>query len=286
MNQFQEFGNYRFHYHVTGNTMIELVKEKKIGNGKIEAVVLAAGSSGVLASGDRVKQEFPNAKMVTLEPTKCPTIALNGYGDHDIQGIGDKHVTWIHNVMNTDAVALMDDIDSKRMLQVLTDPEGIKFLKEIADSETVDFISDKFGISGICNVMGAIKMAKYYDLKEDENIFVVATDSIDRYGSVMKEMEETYGKIDRTVAKESLERIFHRQEPSFVFEGDKYTKLRWHNLKYFTWVEQQGKEVAELNAQKYQDYWEKEQDKVAEIDELIIKYREENKSTMNEVMKI
>jgi cysteine synthase len=286
LNQFQEFGNYRFHYHVTGNTMVELVKEKNIGNGRISAVVLTAGSAGAIASGDRVKQVFPEAKIVAGEPAQCPTIALNGYGDHDIQGIGDKHITWIHNVMNMDGVVLIDDMDCKRMLQVMSDPEGMNFLKEFVDNGMIDFMSDKFGISGIANVIGAIKTAKYYKMKSDENIFVIATDSISRYGSVMKQMESQFGKLDRTEAKSRTERIFHYQEPSGFFEGDKYNRERWHNLKYFTWVEQQGKTVEELNAQKDQAYWIKQQNKVAEMDELIKQYREDHKDTLKSIMDV
>lgn len=284
MNQFQEFGNYRFHYHVTGNTMVELVKERKIGNGRISAVVAAVGSAGAIASGDRVKQEFPEAKIVAIEPIQCPTLALNGYGDHDIQGIGDKHVTWIHNVMNTDTVVLLDDMDCKRMLQVISDPEGVKFLKEFVDSPMVDFMSDKFGISGICNVIGAIKTAKHYKMGTEDNIFVIATDSLSRYGSVMKQLDESLGKLDRSEAKLRTERIFHYQEPSFVFEGDTCNRQRWHNLKYFTWVEQQGKTVEELNAQKSQKYWEEQQKKVDEMNWRITNYREEHRDSLKRIM--
>ncbi len=286
LNQFQEFGNYRFHYYVTGNTMVELVKEKNIGNGRIAGVVLTVGSAGAIASGDRVKQEFSEAKIIAGEPVQCPTIALNGYGDHDIQGIGDKHVTWIHNVMNTDGIVLIDDMDCKKMLQVMTDPEGISFLKELADSEMVDFISDKLGISGIANIIGAIKTAKFYKMKRDENIFVIATDSIARYGSVMRQMEERGGTLDRGEAKSRTERIFLGQEPSWFFEGDKYSRERWHNLKYFTWVEQQGKTVEELNAQKDQSYWLEKQQEAGRMNGLIEDYRKEHWSTLRGVMGI
>jgi cysteine synthase len=286
LNQFQEFGNYRFHYHVTGNTMAELVQEKKIGNGRVAAVVLTVGSAGAIASGDRVKQVFPEAKIIGGEPIQCPTLALNGYGDHDIQGIGDKHVTWIHNVMNMDGVVLIDDVDCKKMLNVLTDPEGQKFLKEFVDNDALEFIKDKFGISGIANVIGAIKTAKYYKMTSEENIFVVATDSLTRYGSVMKQIEDQYGKLDRAEAKSRTERIFHHQEPSWFFEGDKYNRERWHNLKYYTWVEQQGKTVEELDAMKSQAFWVKEQQKVDEMNTLIKQYREDNKEAINSVMGI
>ncbi|MBO8138886.1 MAG: pyridoxal-phosphate dependent enzyme [Thermosipho sp. (in: Bacteria)] len=283
LNQFDEFGNYRFHYYVTGNSMIELVKNKKIGNQRISAVVLGVGSAGTIASGDRVKQEFPEAKVVAVEPLQCPTISLNGYGGHDIQGIGDKHVTWIHNVMNNDAVVLIDDMDSKKMLQVLTDPEGIKFLKEFVPSDAVDFISDKFGISGVANLIAAIKMAKFYNFESDDNIFIVATDSIERYRSVMDNLTKQFGKLDRAEAKSRTERILLYQEPSWIFEGDKYSRERWHNLKYYTWIEQQGKTLEELNAQKSQEYWVNQQEKTKITDEKILEYRQKH---YDELMKI
>lgn len=286
LNQFKEFGNYRFHYHVTGGTMCELVKENKIGNGRIAAVVSAAGSAGAIASGDKVKQEFSEAKVICLEPIQCPTISMNGYGDHDIQGIGDKHVTWIHNVMNTDAVIQIDDVDCKKILQVMTGEQGVTFLKEFADNELVDFMKDKVGISAMCNIIGAIKTAKYYNFGKDENIVVFATDSIDRYGSVLDEMDKMYGKVDRAKAKSRWERIFEKQEPSYVFEGDVYSKERWHNLKYFTWIEQQGMDIKDLNAMKSQDFWKSEQIKVSVINEKIESYRKENWDRIRKILEI
>ena len=276
LNQFSEFGNYRFHYYVTGNTVIELVKKYKIGNGRISAVVLGVGSAGTIASGDRIKQEFPEAKIVAVEPLQCPTLAFNGYGAHDIQGIGDKHVTWIHNVFNMDAVVLVSDIDAKMMLHVLVDEKGKEFLSSIAPRDVVEYLSDKFGISGVANVIGAIKVAKFYNLGEDDNIFTVATDNIDRYWSVIKKMEEQYGKLDYAEAKSRFERIFLHQEPSWIVEGDRWQRERWHNLKYYTWVEQQGKTVEELDAQRDPSFWRNEQEKVKYYDELLEKYRKEH----------
>jgi cysteine synthase len=276
LNQFQEFGNYRFHWYVTGTSMAEFARELGVGNGRIAAVVSAVGSAGTVASGDRVKQLFPESKTIVVEPIQCPTISMNGYGSHDIQGIGDKHVTWIHNVMNTDAVIQIDDTDCKRMLQVVSDPEGIKFVDKLCGSGKGTAIADKFGISGIANVIGAIKTAKYYHMTEKDNIFAIATDNIDRYHSVMRDMDATYGKLDSREAASRTERIFHRQEPSFVFEGDVTNRTRWHNLKYFTWVEQQGKTVQELDAQRSPAFWETEQALVPETDRLIREYREKN----------
>ena len=284
LNQFEEFGNYRFHYHVTGNTMAELVKEKKIGNERVAAVVLGVGSAGTIACGDRLKQLFPETKIVAMEPIQCPTISLNGYGGHDIQGIGDKHVTWIHNVMNMDATVLVDDMDSKKMLQVMTDPVGIDYLKHSLKDEDIKNISTKLGISGVANIIAAIKMAKFYNMKEDENIFVVATDSIERYHSVMKQLDDEFGKLTTSEAKSRTERICLFAEPSHIFEGTKNNRERWHNLKYFTWIEQQNKTIEEINAQKDQKYWEEQQNKVFDMDKKIKAYREEHADLLHKVM--
>lgn len=280
LNQFESFANYRFHEYVTGNTMIELVDEENIGNGEIAAVALTVGSGGTIASGDRVKKVFPNAKVVAGEPIQCPTLSLNGYGGHDIQGIGDKHVTWIHNVMNTDGVVQIDDMDCKRMLKVISSKEGQEYLKTIMDVDLVDFIKDKLGISGVANIIAGIKTAKYYDLKDGENVMVVATDSLNRYHSVMEKFES----MTAEKAKNFHERIFLYQEPSYFFEGDRFNRLRWHNLKYYTWVEQQGKELSDLNEQLSQKFWNNEADKTEDINKMIIEYREKYKKEISEIL--
>lgn len=280
LNQFDSFANYRFHEYVTGNTMIELVRDEEIGNKGIAAVVLTVGSAGTIASGDCVKKVFPNAKVVSGEPVQCPTLALNGYGGHDIQGIGDKHVTWIHNVMNCDGVVLIDDMDSKRLLKLISSEEGKTYLKTFMDDEEVEFISDKLGISGCANIIGAIKTAKHYDLGEGENVLTVATDSLSRYHSVMEKMPT----LTHSDAKSIYERVVEHQEPSFFFEGDRYNRLRWHNLKYYTWIEQQGKTVEALNEMLYQEFWDKEANKVQHYDELIEAYRKDNKEALDKIM--
>lgn len=280
LNQFSEFGNYRFHYYVTGNTAIDLVKKKSIGNGRISAVVVGVGSAGTIACGDRIKQEFPEAKIVAVEPLQCPTLAFNGYGAHDIQGIGDKHVTWIHNVYNMDAVVLVSDIDSKMMLHVMVDEKGKEFLSSVVERDVVEYLADKFGISGVANVIGAIKMAKFYGFGEEDNIITIATDNIDRYWSVIKKMERTYGKLDYAEAKSRFERIFLNQEPSWIVEGTRWQRERWHNLKYYTWVEQQGKTVEELDEQRDPNYWRKQQEMAGYYDELLKEYREKHRDEL------
>lgn len=279
LNQFQEFGNYRFHYYVTGNSVVEaaaqLQKDHAIGNGRIAAFISSMGSSGTIAAGDRIKQCFAEAKTIGLEPIQCSTLYNNGYGGHDIQGIGDKHVTWIHNVLAMDAIICIDDIECKKGLQLLTDPLGQKVLQERFGIEAAKLapLASLLGISGICNILGAIKTAKYYELGAKENIFTVATDSLDRYYSVMAELTQHYGAMDETEAAIRTVAIFHNAKLDWIKEGTRDAKKSWFNLKYYTWVEQQGKTVAELNAQRDPEFWLAHQEQIANIDQQILARR-------------
>jgi cysteine synthase len=279
MNQFEAFGNYRFHYYVTGNTLIELaaqLQQRGVGDGRVAAYVSAMGSGGTIAAGDRLKQQWPGKHLIVgLEPIQCPTLFANGYGAHDIQGIGDKHVTWIHNVANMDAIMCVDDMESKMGLQLLTEEAGWRVLSDRYGIEeaTVQRLSRIFGISGVCNVLGAIKTARFYGLGRNDLIATICTDAIDRYHSVMDQLTRDLGPMDATQAHMRMESIFHKQKLDWISEGTRLNRARWHNLKYYTWVEQQGKSIEELNAQAGQDYWEKEQARVAEIDQRIEAYR-------------
>ena len=272
LNQFESFGNYMFHYYVSGNSMDKVLKELKdkgIGQGHASALVSSMGSSGSIAAGDRLKQLYSNCKIIGLEPIKCPTLYNNGYGDHDIQGIGDKHVTWIHNVMNMDAIMCIDDVECKKVLQLFSDPVGKEFLmnKVGLPHDDVEKLSSYFGISGICNLFGAIKTAKYYDMDENDVIFTFATDSIDRYYSVMDQLNSEYGKLDSIKANVRYYGILNNVKEDYIEEGTYKNRKRWHNLKYYTWIEQQGKTVEELNAQMNQSYWIEKQSLIPSIDE-------------------
>jgi cysteine synthase A len=278
LNQFEVMGNYRFHYYVTGNTAVELVHDlakQGIGNGRCAAFVSAMGSGGTIAAGDRLKEVFPEHRIVGLEPIQCPTLFNNGYGDHDIQGIGDKHVTWIHNVMNMDCLICIDDIESKVGLQLLTDPVGMEYLAGRAGiaEETVREMATMFGISGVCNVLGAIKTAKYYRMGSSDNIVTVLTDAIDRYHSVMSALDDRFGKMDAGKAEARLAGIFLSAKLDYIQEGTVNNRDRWFNLKYYTWVEQQGKTVAELNAQRSQEWWAEERGKVRGVNDRLSEAR-------------
>ncbi len=274
MNQFEEFGNYRFHYYCTGNSCIEVARElqeKGIGNGRIAAFVSAMGSAGTIAAGERIKHEFHDALTIGVEPIQCPTLYWNGYGGHDIQGIGDKHVTWIHNVFEMDAIMCIDDIESKKGLQLLTEEAGWKILSDRygVPEESIKQMNEIMGISGVCNVLAAIKTAKFYRLGSDQTVFTVATDTMDRYHSVMADLTGTYGRMDEMEAAVRVGSIFHGAKLDWIREGTRIAKQCWFNLKYYTWVEQQGKTVEELDAQRDPGFWLAEQAKVAETDRLL-----------------
>jgi cysteine synthase A len=278
LNQFEVMGNYRFHYHVTGNTIVELIGElvaQGVGKGHAAAYVSAMGSAGTIAAGDRLKQVWPDHLIVGLEPIQCPTLYWNGYGAHDIQGIGDKHVTWIHNVFNMDALMCIDDIECKKGLQLLTEEAGWKTMVDrygISEAD-VQRMSHIFGISGVCNVLGAIKTAKFYELGPDDVIVTICTDAIDRYHSVMAQMSATYGPMDEVEAAIRMATVFHGQKLDWIREGTREVRRQWHNLKYYTWVEQQGKTYEELEAQRDPEWWMRHQEMVDEIDRKIMAAR-------------
>ena len=274
LNQFEVMGNYRFHYHVTGNTIVELAAELKaqgVGDGTVAAFCSAMGSAGTIAAGDRLKQAWPDLRIVGLEPIQCPTLYHNGYGGHDIQGIGDKHVPWIMHTDNMDCLMCIDDIECKKGLQLLTGEQGRRVLTQLygIPEAKVRTLSTIFGISGVCNVLGAIKTAKHYQFGKKDVIVTICTDAIDRYYSVMDDMAKTYGAIDEARGMAYVEAIFHGQKTDWVKDGTPDVRRQWRGLKYFTWVEQQGKTVEELDAQKDPEWWLREQSKVLEIDRLI-----------------
>lgn len=278
LNQFEVMGNYRFHYYVTGNTIVELagdLKKRGIGNGRVAAFVSAMGSAGTIAAGDRLKQAFPDHRIIGLEPVQCPTLYYNGFGSHGIQGIGDKHVTWIHHVTNMDALMCVDDQECLEGLQFLTEEPGWEAMRKVRIPDaTIKKLSTIFGISGVCNLLGAIKAARHYGLSSKDLIVTVCTDAIDRYGSVMDQMTSQNGKMEKEEARARLSRIFHHQKTDWIKEGTRENRRQWHNLKYFTWVEQLGKSVEELDAQLSEEWWAAHQAKVVEIDRVLRQSRE------------
>jgi cysteine synthase A len=275
-NQFSEFGNYLFHYEVTGHAMKEVIK-KEIGGDRFQGLCLTTGSAGTIASGDYLKQVYPTSKIAAGEALQCPTMLLNGYGAHRIEGIGDKHVPWIHNVRNTDVVIGIDDENTINLMRLFNEPTGRKYLKEEVGVPE-DFVSKLglLGISSIANMLMAIKFAKYYELKHKDIVLTVFTDSMDMYKSRLREAREQRGEYSEKDAVRDFHRCLMAIKTDSMMELNHYDRKRIHNLKYFTWIEQQMFDLNELNRQwyNYDSYWGEIQKLTPKIDELIVHFNE------------
>ena len=275
LNQFAEIGNSLWHYAVTGRAMEEVFESQKTAGQRFSGLFLTQGSAGTLGSGDYLKEKYPALKIAAGEASQCPTLLYNGYGYHRIEGIGDKHVPWIHNLKNTDMVADLDDEMVIRLMRLFNEPAGHKLLKE--NGLDPEFIArlDVLGISSIANIAGAVKMAKYYEFNANDVIFTVATDSMEMYQSRMIEYREKQGEYTATDAAVDYQSRLLELKTDDLLELSHYDKKRMHNLKYFTWVEQQGKTVSELNAQWFDDdYWKSQYAKVDEWDQLIMEFNQ------------
>jgi cysteine synthase len=274
-NQFEEFGNYLWHHEVTGRAIEEVLGQLLGPRDRFAGVVSSTGSAGTIACGDYLKKVFPTSKIVAGEALQCPTLLENGFGGHRIEGIGDKHVPWIHNVRNTDMVAAVDDEDAMHVLRLFNEPAGRARLRALgADPSVVDRL-DLLGISGIGNLLGAVKMAKYYELGERDVVVVIFTDSMELYGSRLQELTDELGPYDETAAAVDHHRHLLGQSTANLLELTHTARRRIHNLKYFTWIEQQGRDVDELNAQWHdRDHWDNIVPLRGQIDTLIQKFND------------
>ncbi len=255
-NQFDELGNYLWHHNVTGPAMAEVVSALTGDPRRYRGVVLATGSGGTLACGDYMKARYPWSKIAASEALQCPTLLQNGFGEHRIEGIGDKHVPWIHNVKNTDMVVAVDDEAPVRLIRLFNEPAGRDYLVSRGVAPDVVSRLDLLGISGVANALAAIKFAKYYELDADDVVLSVATDSMEMYGSRLEEMRELFGPLETIEAAAVFERHLLGAGLDNLLELGHFDRKRVHNLKYYTWAEQQGKNVDELRAQwSDRDYW-------------------------------
>jgi cysteine synthase len=266
-NQFEEFGNYQWHYSVTGEACLEVLSHLS-GVNQV-AWVGATGSGGTLAAGDRLKREFGNARVVASEALQCPTLLSNGYGGHRIEGIGDKHVPWIHNLRNTDAVCAIDDEDTMRLLRLFNEKEGHALLREKGVSEELIQQLPLLGISSISNLLSCIKTAKWFELEEDTVLFTSFTDSAEMYTSRLAEMNDAHGSYSKLQAELDFAGPLQAQKMDNFEELTFPGRKRLHHLKYFTWVEQQGRSVQDLDALWAPSFWKDMQDSIPEVDDAI-----------------
>ena len=276
-NQFEEMGNHLWHYHVTGTAAEEAFLGLKRPGDRFAGVCFATGSAGTIGCADYLREKYPGIKVAAVESLQCPTMLNNGFGEHRIEGIGDRHVPWIHNIRNTDDVICIDDADPMRLLRLFNEPEGRRYLKEEAhvDPALADNLG-VFGISGIANVLACIKMAKYYELGEKDVIGTVLTDTAALYQSRIRELAEAGGpySVSRAAVDHASSMLGLRTD--FVRELTYPERKQIHNLKYYTWVEQQGHSAAELNALWYdpEHTWESVHKDIEPLDELIRAFNE------------
>lgn len=272
-NQFEEFGNYLWHYEVTGHAMEEILRQVLGPKDNYRGVALTTGSAGTIACGDYLKQIFPTSTITASEALQCPTLLNNGFGAHRIEGIGDKHVPWIHNIKNTDLVVAIDDNAVVNISRLFNEPEGRKYLVRKGVPE--EFVSrlDLLGFSGIANVLSAIKTAKYYEMGPNDVMLTVLTDSMELYGTRIEEYREQLGDFDAAAAAEAYARDLQGVTTDNLEELSYVERKRIHNLKYYTWVEQQGRTYEEIQAQWYDPcYWTDIQSQAAEVDERITEF--------------
>ena len=269
-NQFDEFGNPTWHYNVTAPAIEEVYNSVKSENSQLAAYVSATGSAGTIGAGDYLKKIHPHMKIVASEALQCPTLLTNGFGGHRIEGIGDKHVPWVHNVKNTDFITAIDDNAVVNLARLFNEEAGKDYLAASGVEEDVVNNLDLLGFSSISNVLSAIKFAKYNELTSTDIVLTVLTDSMELYNSRLHEMHEESGEYVRDNAIADDARYLKGIGIDYMQELGYRDRKRIHNLKYYTWIEQQGRTYEEIMDQWYDpDYWTEIQSQGPEIDALI-----------------
>ncbi|KPL07844.1 pyridoxal-5-phosphate-dependent protein subunit beta [bacterium SM23_57] len=274
-NQFDEFGNYLWHYEITGHAIEEILQLVMGSKDRYRGLASATGSAGTIASGDYLKQLFPGSMVVASEALQCPTLLENGYGAHRIEGIGDKHVPWIHNVKNTDMVVAIDDNAVVNLARLFNEPAGRAYLTKLGVPEKIVQRLDLLGFSSISNMLTAIKAAKYYEMDENDIMITILTDSMDLYKSRLVEMHAEFGEYSETDAAVDYARWLLGESTDNLLELRYTDRRRIHHLKYFTWIEQQGRTYDEIQSQWYdRAYWTSIQEQIPEIDALIEEFNQ------------
>jgi cysteine synthase len=271
-NQFEEMGNPTWHYHVTGS-IIQEIFESLGENRRLAGYVSATGSAGTIAAGDFLRTQHPGVRVVATEALQCPTLYQFGFGGHRIEGIGDKHVPWVHNVRNTDMISAIDDEQCMSLFRLFNEPAGQEYLRKDISDELADRLP-LLGISGICNLVAAIKSAKYYDMDSKDVVFTCLTDSADLYGSRLAELTDEHGPYTRDHAIADRARYLDGIVTDHLRELNYSDRKALHNFKYFTWVEQQGRTIDELNELWDPDFWTRTFEQVNGWDQQIEAFNE------------
>jgi cysteine synthase len=269
--QFELLPNYRFHRYVTGRSALEAARH--YGNGRVAAFVAAPGSAGTLAAGDEIKARFPESVICALEPRECSTLFNNGRGTHRIEGIGDKMVTLIHNVLTTDYVALVHDEDCVLGLELLERRaaalEGILGLPD----GSLKSLQGLFGVSGICNIVGSIRMARFLQLGPDDNVVTIATDGFDRYPSVLANLEQRRGPLADSRIENCFEKVFRTGDGREILD----VRPREQKERLFAYKEEVWSHFnypqSYLDKMKSQSFWDGEFEKIRDVDSALLQSR-------------
>jgi cysteine synthase len=269
--QFELLPNYRFHRYVTGRSALEAAGQ--YGNGRVAAFVAAPGSAGTLAAGDEIKARYPECLVCALEPRECSTLFNNGRGTHRIEGIGDKMVTLIHNVLTTDYVALIHDDDCVIGLELLERRRSLVERMLGRPEGYLRCLERLFGVSGICNILGAIRMARYLELGPEDNVVTIATDGMDRYPSVLASLEKRRGPLDDAKLSHWFEEIFRGGDPREILDvRPREQKDRLFGCKEQVWTAF-GYSRSYLDSMKSQSFWDQEFDRIREVDHALVQAR-------------
>jgi len=258
-NQFCEFANYLVHWRVTGRAFSQVYEHLAANHEGLSmaAFVSATGSAGTLAAGDHLK-EAHGADIDAVEALECPTMLYNGFGEHNIQGIGDKHIPLIQNVTNTDFVAAVSDRSTDSLNILFNSEEGRSWLREERglSPETLEGLTH-MGLSSICNLLAAIQYAKRKELGPDQAVMTIATDGASMYRTEQpKAMKKLFpGGFGRGIAEVVFNEHLAGVHDQHLLECDLRTRDRIFNLGYFTWVEQQGVSLEDFEKRRHQEFW-------------------------------
>jgi cysteine synthase A len=272
LNQFSEFGNHLGHYACTGRALGQVFETLRAAEPELSlrAFVCASGSAGTLGAGDWLKEHY-GARVVAVEALECPTMLYNGFGEHNIQGIGDKHIPLIHNVMNTDIAMAVSDRSTDQLFVLFNDEAGQALLRSRSVSDTVLAALPHFGLSSICNVVAAIKTAKALKLGEHDVIVTVATDGAAMYGSEIPRLTAKHfgGAFTAARAAEAFAQHLVGASTEHVLHLTPVDRTRIFNLGYYTWVEQLDVPLEDFEARREQSFWRGLRDLLPVWDSLI-----------------
>jgi len=282
VNQFSEFGNYLGHFACTGPALERVFDSLRENEPdlRLTGFVAASGSAGTLGAGDYLKDRT-GARIAVVEPAECPTLLYNGYGEHNIQGIGDKHIPLIHNVMNTDFVIAVSDAATDGLNVLFNTDEGCRHLSQRIGVSAETIVALRyFGLSSICNILAAIKLARYLDLGADDVIVTVATDGASMYETEKQGTLERLGwdGLDSDGAAQVFGAHLKAVATDHVLETTQVDRNRMFNLGYYTWVEQQGIPLADFDRRREQSFWRRLRDLIDVWDQLIVRFNEETRT--------